>query len=81
MSSVVASHLRRTVIFSLVYLCLGMAGYCQDTILSEKYLIEIGGKNKTKKQISGVDNAFVAVDNIEFGYGNQIPLWLFGFTY
>jgi len=52
-----------------------------DFLVSEKYLIEIGGKNKTKKQISGVDNAFVAVDNIEFGYGNQIPLWLFGFTY
>ncbi len=52
-----------------------------DFLVLEKYLIEIGGKNKTKKQISGLDNAFTAVDNIEFGYGNQIPLWLFGFTY
>lgn len=52
-----------------------------DFLVLEKYRIEIGGKNKTKKQISGLDNAFTAVDNIEFGYGNQIPLWLFGFTY
>jgi predicted AAA+ superfamily ATPase len=52
-----------------------------DFLVLEKYLIEIGGKNKTKKQISGLDNAFTVVDNIEFGYGNQIPLWLFGFTY
>ena len=52
-----------------------------DFLVSEKYWIEIGGKNKTKKQLSGLENAYTAVDNIEFGYGNQIPLWLFGFTY
>jgi predicted AAA+ superfamily ATPase len=52
-----------------------------DFLVSEKYRIEIGGKNKTKKQLSGLENAYTAVDNIEFGYGNQIPLWLFGFTY
>jgi len=52
-----------------------------DFLVSEKYRIEIGGKNKTKKQVSGLNNAYTVLDNIEFGYGNQIPLWLFGFTY
>ena len=52
-----------------------------DFIISGKYNIEIGGKNKTTKQIKGLDNAFIAADNIEIGYGNQIPLWLFGLTY
>jgi predicted AAA+ superfamily ATPase len=52
-----------------------------DFIVSEKYQIEIGGKNKTKKQLSGLENAYAVVDNIEFGNGNHIPLWLFGFTY
>ena len=47
----------------------------------DKYNVEIGGKNKTKKQIAGLDNAFTVLDNIEVGYGNQIPLWLFGLTY
>lgn len=46
-----------------------------------KYNIEIGGKNKTKKQIAGLDNAFIVLDNTEIGYNNQIPLWLFGLTY
>jgi predicted AAA+ superfamily ATPase len=52
-----------------------------DFIVSEKYNIEIGGKNKTKKQLVGLENAYTVVDNIEIGYGNQIPLWLFGMTY
>jgi len=52
-----------------------------DFIVSGKYNIEIGGKNKTKKQIAGLDNAFTVLDNIEIGYSNQIPLWLFGLTY
>jgi uncharacterized protein len=52
-----------------------------DFLVSEKYRIEIGGKNKTKKQLAGLNNAYTAVDNIEFGYDNQIPLWLFGFMY
>jgi hypothetical protein len=26
-------------------------------------------------------NSFVAADDIEIGFGNKIPLWLFGFLY
>jgi predicted AAA+ superfamily ATPase len=42
---------------------------------------EIGGKNKTRKQIWETENAFVVKDDIEIGAGNSIPLWLFGFLY
>ena len=52
-----------------------------DFKVSGKYNIEIGGKNKTKKQIARLDNAFTVLDNIETGYSNQIPLWIFGLTY
>lgn len=52
-----------------------------DFLVDDKYQIEIGGKNKSKKQISGLENGYIAVDNIETGYNNQIPLWLFGFLY
>jgi uncharacterized protein len=52
-----------------------------DFKVSGKYEFEIGGKNKTKKQLLGLKNAFIAVDNIEVGFGNQIPLWIFGLTY
>jgi predicted AAA+ superfamily ATPase len=52
-----------------------------DFLIDNKYLFEIGGRNKTKQQITGVSNAFVAADDIEYGFGNTIPLWLFGFLY
>jgi uncharacterized protein len=52
-----------------------------DFIVDNKYVFEIGGKNKTSKQISLVDNAYIVSDNIETGFANHIPLWLFGFLY
>jgi uncharacterized protein len=47
----------------------------------ELYTFEIGGKNKTKKQIANIPESYVVSDSIEFGYENKIPLWLFGFVY
>ena len=46
-----------------------------------KYTFEIGGANKQQKQIHGLGNAYVVKDDIEYGYGNVIPLWHFGFNY
>ncbi len=52
-----------------------------DFLLDERVIVEVGGKSKDGKQIEGLDNAYLALDDIEFGYGNAIPLWLFGFLY
>jgi predicted AAA+ superfamily ATPase len=52
-----------------------------DFMVNQKYTFEVGGKNKTKKQIQGIANAYIAQDNIEIGFSNNIPLWLFGFMY
>ncbi len=52
-----------------------------DFLVNNKYLFEIGGKNKSFKQIKDVPNSFVVADEIEAGYKNKIPLWLFGFLY
>ncbi len=52
-----------------------------DFLVDDKYLFEIGGKTKTRKQIAEQKNAFVVADDIEIGFGNKIPLWLFGFLY
>jgi uncharacterized protein len=46
----------------------------------EKYISEIGGKNKAKKQIAGLNRAYIVKDDIEHGYMNTIPLWAFGFN-
>ncbi len=42
-----------------------------------RYIFEIGGKSKTKKQIQDIPNAFIISDDIMIGEGNKIPLWLF----
>jgi predicted AAA+ superfamily ATPase len=52
-----------------------------DFLVDEKYTFEIGGKNKTKYQIDGVPNSFIASDDLEYGFNQKIPLWLFGFLY
>lgn len=52
-----------------------------DFLVNQKFVFEIGGKNKTYKQIANIENSFIAADNIEIGYKNTIPLWLFGFLY
>ncbi|MDR0830422.1 MAG: AAA family ATPase [Prevotellaceae bacterium] len=52
-----------------------------DFTIDGKYQFEVGGKNKGHEQIIGLPNAYLALDNIEYGFGNKIPLWLFGFLY
>jgi predicted AAA+ superfamily ATPase len=52
-----------------------------DFTVNEKYIFEIGGKNKTKTQIKGLENAYIVQDDIAFGVENTIPLWMFGMLY
>ena len=52
-----------------------------DYTIENRDRFEIGGKNKSFKQIKDIPNSFVVADNIEIGNGNKIPLWLFGFLY
>lgn len=52
-----------------------------DFVIDRTYTFEVGGKNKTQKQIAGTEKAYLAKDHIEIGFGNNIPVWLFGFMY
>ena len=52
-----------------------------DFLVAEKYTVEIGGKNKSFEQIKDIQNSFIVADEIEVGFKNKIPLWLFGFLY
>ena len=52
-----------------------------DFLVDNKFTFEIGGKNKSIKQIAGIKDSFVVNDNIDIGFKQQIPLWLFGFLY
>lgn len=52
-----------------------------DFLIDKQWTFEIGGRNKTQEQIKGKSNAFLAKDEIEFGYQNSIPLWMFGLLF
>lgn len=49
---------------------------------SGKNVFEVGGKNKNNKQIRNLsEKGFIVPDDIESGYKNKIPLWVFGLLY
>ena len=52
-----------------------------DFLVDESYLFEVGGKNKTSKQIQNQNQAWLVKDDIETGGFLSLPLWLFGFLY
>ena len=52
-----------------------------DFLVDEKIVLEVGERSKDRKQIAGLDTAYLAIDDLESGYDNMIPLWLFGFLY
>ncbi len=45
------------------------------------FTFEVGGKKKTRRQISDIPNGYVVKDDIEYAYKNTIPLWAFGLNY
>lgn len=53
----------------------------EGDFMFKDYTFEVGGKNKTNKQVKHLDKSFVAADEIEIGHNHKIPLWLFGFLY
>ena len=52
-----------------------------DFLVDGKHLFEVGGAKKTFAQIKDEPDSYLAVDGVEVGRGNRIPLWLFGFLY
>jgi uncharacterized protein len=52
-----------------------------DFLVDGTFVVEVGGKGKNSHQIKGQENTLLALDEIEIGFANKIPLWLFGFMY
>lgn len=52
-----------------------------DFLVDSRYVIEIGGKSKAQGKLNNRQNAYIVKDDIEYGVGGIIPLWLFGFLY
>ena len=52
-----------------------------DFKVDGKYTFEVGGKGKSFTQIKDLPASYLAVDGIEIGHHNRIPLWMFGLLY
>ncbi|OGT47128.1 MAG: hypothetical protein A3F17_01925 [Gammaproteobacteria bacterium RIFCSPHIGHO2_12_FULL_41_15] len=52
-----------------------------DFLVDNEWIFEVGGLHKTTEQIKALQNAYLAVDGIQVGFGNKIPLYLFGCLY
>lgn len=52
-----------------------------DFRVDDAYLFEIGGKSKSPAQLKNEEYTYVVADDCEHGFGQRIPLWLFGFLY
>lgn len=52
-----------------------------DFLVDGTYTFEIGGKDKSTRQIRNAEMGYVAADDLEYGFREKIPLWVFGFLY
>lgn len=52
-----------------------------DFLIDGTHTIEVGGADKSFEQIKDLPDSYLAIDDVEFGRENKIPLWLFGFLY
>lgn len=52
-----------------------------DFKVDNRYVLEIGGENKTFKQIADIPESYILADDIETPSGNKLPLWMLGFLY
>lgn len=52
-----------------------------DFLVNNRFTFEVGGKDKSRKQLTGIKNAWVVKDDLEYPVGSELPLWMFGFLY
>ena len=52
-----------------------------DYLIDRKHIIEVGGEDKSFRQVKGEESGYVAADDIDSAIFRKIPLWAFGFLY
>lgn len=52
-----------------------------DFLVDDIYFFEVGGKNKKRKSYKDISGLHIVSDNMENGFEQRIPLWIFGFLY
>ena len=73
-------NLRETYFYSALSTAgLALAYSTVGDFKTDEYVFEVGGPNKKNTQLQSLPNGYRALDGIGVGFGNAIPLWLFGF--
>lgn len=52
-----------------------------DFSVDDQWIFEIGGANKSLKQLKGQAQGYAALDDLVVGDGRRVPLWMFGMLY
>lgn len=74
-------NLRETVFFSWMRVGYLVTSSPVSDFEIDGKTFEVGGKNKTTRQIKQVAEGYVVKDDTEYIFRNIIPLWMFGFIY
>lgn len=81
-SQVEVGTVRETFFFNQTRSLLSVtASPVSDFLVDGRYTFEVGGRKKKQAQLQGIENGFVVRDDMEMGYGNILPLWMFGMLY
>jgi hypothetical protein len=51
-----------------------------DFLVNNQWTFEVGGRNKSKRQIKDTKDSFLVQDDLEYPV-SSLPLWLYGFLY
>ena len=73
--------LRETFFFSQVATGHRVSASPVSDFIVDGHTFEVGGKNKTRKQVANIKDAYVVKDDTLYPYLNIIPLWMFGLLY
>lgn len=74
-------NVRETFFFNQLRLKHAVSFSAMADFIVDDFTFEVGGKNKSRKQIKTLDKAFLVKDDIEGGFLNTCPLWQFGLLY
>ena len=73
--------IRETFFFSQVAIGHRVSASPAADFIVDGHTFEVGGKNKTRKQVANLKDAYVVKDDTLYPYLNIIPLWMFGLLY
>ena len=52
-----------------------------DFKVDGQLVFEVGGADKSYNQIADLPHSYILADDIEYPYGNKLPLWTVGMMY